>query len=455
MREISKRRRSRGLPILLGLFLGLGAITVWEAASIHAGYSWTSDAGAEGTQRIRIRDGRRQLRIDLRGEVETTSDERGLARLGPGASLVIEERKRRWRRRLEASPGPDGEPQIAWFVDRKRADFDAEGHEWLARALSEVYRATGLDAERRVARLLASGGPDGVLAEIGKIPGDGVQRLYFEQLLAQAELGAEDLESVLRRMAREIGSDHEMGKLLAAIPNASLERDATADAFVAAAGTVGSDHELRRALAAHLESGDSTFAVCEALLDAAGSIGGDWELAELLTRAAAACPADRELPPGYARALRSIGTDFEQRRALAAAFGRPGLGAEELERLLATATGIGSDFDLAELLVELAASYPGRLPEATFRAAATLGTDYERRRVLSAVVARPDLDTEVVSQVLESARGIGSDHEMAQLLLELAERYPLDADLRPAFDRAVATIGNEYERQRILAAVAG
>lgn len=454
MREISKRRRSRGLPILLGLFLGLGAITVWEAAS-SVGYGWTADTVPGGGHRIRIRDGRWRLEIDLRGEVEMTADERGVARLGPGASLEIEERRRRERRRLEATPGPGGEPRIAWFVNRKRAPFDAEGRDWLARVLPRAYRATGLDAAGRVGRLLASGGVDGVLAEIGKIPDDAVQHLYFAQLLAQAELGAEDFERVLRRMAREIGSDHEMGKLLAAIPTASLERDATADAFVAAAGTVGSDHELRRALAAHLESGDSTFAVCEALLDAAGSIGGDWELAELLTRAAAACPADRELPPGYARALRSIGTDFEQRRALAAAFERPGLGAEELERLLATATGIGSDFDLAELLVELAASYPGRLPEATFRAAATLGTDYERRRVLSAVVARPDLDTEVVSQVLESARGIGSDHEMAQLLLEVAERYPPDVDLRPAFDRAVATIGNEYELQRILAAVAG
>ena len=173
-----KRWNGRAFPIIAGCFAALVVIMAWEAAESHAGYSWTSDTDSEtgAVHKIRIRDGRWRLAVDLRGDIEMTADERGIERIGPGAYLEIEERKRRFRRRLEATPGADGRPEMAWFVDRQRSQFDAEGRAWLAGMVPKIYRATGLDAEGRVGRLLAAAGIAGVVEEIAKIRGDSIQR---------------------------------------------------------------------------------------------------------------------------------------------------------------------------------------------------------------------------------------------------------------------------------------
>lgn len=454
---IRRASRSRGFPIFLGVFLALVAIMIWEAASTHAGYSVSTDTdpATGGVNRIRIREGRWQLKVDVKGDVELNAEETRIARLDPDGYLKIEERRRRQRRRFEATPGQGGEPEVAWFVDRERTEFDADGREWLAAVLPRIYRETGLDAKGRVGRILARGGVDGVLNEIGEIGSHWIQRLYFEQLMAQADPTPVELERALRRLGREIGSDHEMGRALAAVPTRSLEEGPAARAFAAAAGTIGSDHALRQVLSTHFRDPGLSAAACEILLGTAESIGSDYELAALLVDLAESTPEDRPLPAGYARALREIGTDFEMRRALGAALGRPGLGGEELAALLQAAEGVSSDFDQAELLVGLAGTWEGDLPRAYFSALDTIGTDFERARVLKATVERPGVTPENLAAVLSSALGIGSDHEMARLLLTVADRHPIDEELRPAFERALATIGSEYERQRVRTAVEG
>ncbi len=383
------RTRWTGFPILFGLFIALIAITAWEAASSHAGYDITMETDSQTGQvhSIRMRDGRWRLEIEYRGEIEMTPDERALERLGPDAYLEIEERDGRERRRFEAVPGAGGVPEITWLVDRQPAAFDAEARVWLARVLKRVYRATGHDAEGRVGRLLAAGGVAGVLDEISKIGSDRVARIYFERLLAQAELEDGELARALRQMAREIGSDHELRQLMPAIPAAAPGNPATAEAWLAAARTIGSDHELRQTLSHFLGRPDFDAAGCETLLDAASEIGSDFDLAELLVEVVGWVPESRALPDGYFRALSTIGSDFELRRALGAAVSGPGLDDETVSALLEAALDIGSDHEQAELLLQLAGAHQvdGEVRHSFDRALATIGSDHQRERVLAAV----------------------------------------------------------------------
>ncbi len=449
--------RWKEFPILLGCFLALIAITVWEAASSHAGYTVTMETDSESgeVQHVRMRDGRWRLEVEYRGEIDMTPDGRDVERLGEGAYLEIEEKEGRERRRFEARPGPGGEPRIVWLVDREPAPFDDEGREWLARTMKKLYRVTGHDAEGRVERLLAAGGVPEVLAEISKISGDRVARIYFEQLLAQAELSGDELARALRQMAREVGSDHEMRQLMRAVPTSATAAGATADAWLAAARSIGSDHEQRQTLTDFLERPDFDPAGFEALLDAASDVSNDFELAALLVDVVERYPETDALPRSFVRALNTIGSDFELRKALSAALERPGLGAEELDRLLETATAIGSDFELAELLVELARGYEGELPGTYFRAVATIGSDFELRKALTAAAERPGLSAETVTDLLDASLGIGNDYELASFLRQLAASYPIEPAVRPAFDRALASIGSDHERERVLAEVGG
>ncbi len=439
---------------MLGCFLALIIIMVWEAASSHAGYSWSSefDSFSGEVHRIRIRDGRWRLNVNFKGDVETTADERGIARVGPESYLEIEERRHRERFRLKATPGIDGEPEIAWFVNREPAEFDAAGRDWLEQILPRIYRTTGLDAEARVGRFLAATGMAGVLAEIRKIESDQVQRLYYQEVLVQAEPTQEELASLVRHMGRDIGSDHELRQLLSSLPAEVLVGESSANAFVATANSIGSDFELRQALSGFLKGPVLEPEAYETLIDAAHSIGSDYDLAGLLIDLIAAYPTDLALPRGVSHALKTINTDYELRKVLAVALRRPLVQAEELDTLLAASQSIGSDYDLAELLVELAKNTDKNLPESFFRALGTVGDDFHHSRVLRAVTARPDPTAERVEEVLRSALGINSDHEMQQLLVDLARAYPIDDRVRPAFERAAASIGSEHQREKALAA---
>lgn len=449
--------RAQGFSILLGCFLALAVITVWETAESQVGYSWDVeiDSATGALHQVRIRDGDRRLKVERRGEVKISDDERGIERLGPDAYLIIDEREDRRRRRLEVTAGPDGRPELAWLVDREPAEFDAEARDWLAAVLPEIYRATGLDAEGRVGRLLAGGGAEAVLREITRIRSDSVQRLYFEQLLEQADLSDAELERVLRRSGRELGSDHELARVLRAIPVESLANEGVAHGFVAAAGAIGSDHELRQLLIEFVERPGYDPAVTEALLDATRSIGSDFDLAAVLMRLLDVMPEDSRSTPALAEALRSIGSDFELSRVLQKATSRGGLDRDELGELLSAAHGIGSDYELAQLLVGIAKDHTGELPEELFRLLRNIGGDHNLRRTLATVLARPDLTAGEIRSLLEAADGIGSDHEMAELLIELAERHGVDDAWRDAFDRAAATVGSDHQQGRIAAAARG
>jgi hypothetical protein len=117
---------------------------------------------------------------------------------------------------------------------------------------------------------------------------------------------------------------------------------------------------------------------------------------------------------------------------------------------------IGSDYQLGRLLQAAAQSHDiDRVREAFFRAAGTIGGDYEHRRVLSAVVDAGMLSDETLGSVLESAAGIGSDYELATLLANLAVRHALNEPLRETYLTIAASLSSSHEHSRALAALVG
>jgi hypothetical protein len=103
---------------------------------------------------------------------------------------------------------------------------------------------------------------------------------------------------------------------------------------------------------------------------------------------------------------------------------------------------------------ELAPELRRRSSGGLFAVLAGVGSDFEHRRVLEAVVERPRLEAATIRWVLESSRSIDSDFEQARLLAALAEAHPIPADLRPGFEEALAGVGSDFERGRVREALA-
>lgn len=119
------------------------------------------------------------------------------------------------------------------------------------------------------------------------------------------------------------------------------------------------------------------------------------------------------------------------------------------ERVLSQITSNG---EKANLLIEHAGLYLGApaTADAYFEAVAGISSSGERRRVLSALMKRPDLSEENSLRVLKSVGGISSSGEKAGFLLEFSQRFVNNSALSPFFFETVNSISSGGERARVL-----
>ncbi len=447
--------------ILIGLFLASLIVAAIEATSDYdeeCGWNLmgtrVSHYGSGDKDRIRIGRGRCRLDAELTGEIDLSPDNRGIERLAPGSSLVIKQRNRGERRRLDVDRGRNGEPEYTWYVNSLPKPFDDEARDWLEEVLPQVYYTTGLDADGRVDHLYRQGGVDAVLDEMDAAANNHVRRLYLQELLGQCGSDEERL-AVIAFARREISSDSALGRVLAALTPRDLESAPVREAWTAALASIDSDWELRKTLMAVLEQDGLSTEIADILLDAARTVSSDHEQAQLLASVAEALPPGQALPASFGRALETIGSDHEHRRALTIALARPGLSEDEAEALLATARQISGDFELSSLLSAFADEYPDerQLPASFFRALQTIDSDEAVRRVLASVLERRGLDRETSVKALEAARSVSSDYELWTFLADFLEVYPRAEALPEEFDRLLETMDSEFERGKVLEAL--
>lgn len=457
MKAKLRRWQGTGQQIVIGLAVALVIVAVIEANSDYdedCGWSFmgtdVSHYGRGDRQKIRIGHGHCRIDMDLRGEIDFTADNRGVARLGPGASLTIKERRRGERRRIDVERGPDGQPEYSWYVNSLPRQLDDEGRAWLAEILPRIYRTTGLDADGRVTRLWDESGPDAVFEEMQRLANDSVRGIYLRQVFARAT-DDEELVHGLDFARREISSDYELARSLGAFDAASLARAPVREAWTEAAKSIDSDWELRRCLSAILDERDLDPAVLDALLEAALKVGSDHDQAELLVEVAREVPPATALPPSYFSALETVGTDYELKRVLAVALARPELTEPLQGALLESAKRISNDFELADLLASFARSYPAarQLPRPFFAALATIDSDSAKRRALSAVVAARALDRKTAASLLEVARSVSTDFELSAFLVDLLDAYPGGEELPEELDRTLGTVDSDFEREKV------
>ncbi len=86
------------------------------------------------------------------------------------------------------------------------------------------------------------------------------------------------------------------------------------------------------------------------------------------------------------------------------------------------------------------------------KALSTVDSDFECRRVVSAVV-RADPSPETLATMLDPSIAIDSDFEQASFLIDVAKSQSIDGPLRAPFFKGVDTIDSSFERGRVLQAV--
>jgi beta-lactamase regulating signal transducer with metallopeptidase domain len=398
-----------------------------------------------------------KLEVRLDGDVEFTDDDADVKRLTPGGLLRIKDdgflSSVLRGRAIEFSADANGNITRRFWVGSSERPFEPEGRQWLAQVLPHFIRQTGIGAPARVARILKSRGPSGVLAEISLIEGSWAKRVYFSELL-KTSIDAATTRQALVQAGREIDSDFELATLLIQASDRLLVDDATRQAYFDAARTIQSDFEMHRVYSAALKRGPVSPPLLASLLTASRDIDSDFEEATLLIEVAKLQPLDNTTRGPFFDALATVASDFEHRRVLSAVAERTQLTPDVTAAMLTSAAGVNSDFELASFLLQLVKQQPieGTLRAPFFRAVDSIDSAFERGRVLQAVAHRSDLSPETVLEVLRSTAGVKSNFEASGVLLAVASTHPVSGPARDAYIDIAEKLG-DFEQGRALSAL--
>ncbi|HET6974367.1 MAG TPA: hypothetical protein VFH96_10105 [Pyrinomonadaceae bacterium] len=293
-------------------------------------------------------------RFETRGKLEFTDDYTDIKSVSDGGWVIIEEHRDSQSYRYEVRRDASGQLQRLFYVNGAAKPIDASAKAWLAKFVLDAVRQGAFDAEKRVKTILGQRGVTGVLAEIDQIQGDWARRIYYEQLLKQANLDGGALRDVLRQMARNISSDYEQAQLLTAVAPMLTGREAALQPFFDAVATIKSDYERGRVLKAIMKQETNSSAVLVLV----------------------------------ASSTKTISSDYERRGVLSALVKARNQSEEVLRLLLDSAAAMSSDYEKATLLMEVSNAYTGdtRLKGLFLKAVETIKSDYERGRVLSALL---------------------------------------------------------------------
>lgn len=348
-RSVWPVRAAAGLVLTAGIFLlpGCGPAGF---ASLGGGSSTSISISDGGDIRMTVRRGGYSLKMTCDGQATFADDESDLATLSPGAAFEMTERLDGVERFYRVEAAPSGKLERSFERDGRTAPIDAAAREWIAAALPRMFRESGWDADARVARLLARGGPELVLAEVDQAATDHAKSTYLGRLLGTVQLDS--------------------GQFAGALASASR---------------LGSDYSLRTALELALETQQLDAARVVQLLAATEAIDSDFDLRTLLEQVAPR-GGDAAVASAYLAASRRLDSDFERRTALVALLANAELDAAAMGSALDVASGLDSDFEKRTALEKLAAHVAGD-PELIrrYREVARDLSDFERGQALRAL----------------------------------------------------------------------
>lgn len=328
-------------------------------------------------------DDGRKIEVRVEGKVEFNDDYSDVSAIPDNGALRIHDSRGPRTFRLMITQGSAGDLRRDYSVDGQPRSFDPEGRAWLRAVLLQAVREGGLDARNRVERILKQRGTRGLIEEITYLKGDYVRRIYFEALLQAPGVSNQELKSALRNASNSISGDYERAQLLLQVAKVFLVHNELAPDYLEAVSKIKSSYEHARVLSGALMRDELSKEALAAIAQSAAKIELDNEKAGLLIKAAERYQGSLSLRMEWLHAVRTIGSAYEQHRALSGALKPNQISIEALSDLVQSAARIQSDYEKASFLIEAMNHYRAdeRLRAAFMEAAKTIGSEYERGRV--------------------------------------------------------------------------
>ena len=400
---------------------------------------------------ITYRNGWASTSITIDGTVEFTDDDADVKSVSPNGRFRFEDGGLLSKRAYEVKADASGNLTRTYSVGWTTKPLDDDGRAWLAHALPQLIRESGIGAGPRVARILRQGGPQAVLAEIARIHSDGSKRVYIEQLFSQAKLTGSDLKDAAR-MIRSISSDGDKAQAIITVDGNYFTADLRSYLFDAAE-SISSDGDKRRVLSDIVKKDGGSLETLASAARTARHISSDGDKAEVLIEMAGPYRPGGGVDMAYFDAANSIHSDGDHARVLSKMLASHGDDRDTLTRTLSSAQRISSDGDKARVLKEAVADYSedAAVRKAFLEAANSISSDGDHQQVLVSLAQKQGIGAESIAGIANSAQKISSAGDKARVLIELA-----GANIEPARDAffgAANSITSDGDRSRVLMVV--
>lgn len=376
----------------------------------------SNEDGKNKSGNVVFSNNNKELKASWDGPFTLNQDETDVAKLEGDTTLTIRSRDGSSKHKIRFE-NDGGKLSRTYWRNGKKAEFDKTAQTWLASTLQVLVRETGLNAEKRVERMLKQGGVAAVLKEMKQIESDYVFGLYSRHLTNQAELSKKELTQLISLMERLEGDYGKRLALLGLLDQKAMDASMLPK-VMKVAEDIESDYELRLLLTPYIDRFGLTEKEAKSLLKIAKSIESDYEMRLLLT----------------------------------AAFDDADISKSNLETLTELATSeIESDYEFRLLLSAFVKQF-GKSREATELALEAIGnidSDYEKRLALGAVTNHGLFNNKSWIMAIEAAITISSDYEKRLALSAIKRRLPDDKKVQKAFSEAVDSISSDYERNRV------
>jgi hypothetical protein len=254
------------------------------------------------------------------GEIWYTDDGMDIAKLSSGGMVTAIQQYGDHSRRVDLTE-KSGMLDRKYTVDGMSKPWDHYAADWFGELLAQVDHATGALASVRFPRLMASGGPSAVIADLNDAS-DGAKRVYLRKLAASTKLDA-DQSCQIASLALHMNSDYERVEvLLDAANEIDFGSAACRDTYLSAVNAISGDYDRSRALIAAIEhapaAGPGLDPFTIATITAARRIASDHEKTRVLVTVAGRCSSADTVRTAYLATAKTIASDAERARALTA-----------------------------------------------------------------------------------------------------------------------------------------
>lgn len=436
--------------LVMGIAVALLAMFVMVQEA-HGQKNSTTISMNDGRYHFSQRSGGNKLEIEYDGKIEFADDDKSIKSISRGGYLKIRKTSFGNRREVLAEPNSDGTINYEFYEGRKKVEYDDEAKEWLADALLQVIRTTGIGAEGRVKRFYDKDGLTGVLNEVDDIRSDFVSSIYLREVLGKKGLTDAELVKLAEYVPSELDSDHYITEVFKDYGDLFFKTEATTSAFLSSMRRMDSDHYvsviLKRALREDLND-ESVVKV----LEAAQIMGSDHYKSEVLKGLLRRKDLSTKVIDQIVKSAADIDSDHYATVVLRDALDRPNLSDDAFASLMDAMSNIDSDHYVTQTFKGMlrVRDVSDKVVEAIIEKLEDMDSDHYRNVIISELFEDRKITSKYFEQLLNTVDDIGSDHYSTEILKKVLREQDLTEQNYDQVLKKVADMDSDHYKLTIL-----